>query len=49
MINKIKQIAGISEGAQTTSRSFSEKVYRPERPLGFVSRTDPNFYFYSKR
>ncbi|HSX48401.1 MAG TPA: hypothetical protein VLF41_02785 [Candidatus Nanoarchaeia archaeon] len=25
------------------------KAFRPEPPLGFVPRTDPNFYFLSRR
>jgi hypothetical protein len=24
-------------------------ISHPEQPLGFIPRSDPNFYFYSKR
>jgi hypothetical protein len=50
MLNKIKQIIG-QDGSQQSSRrySYAARTFRPEQPLGFVPRTDPNFYFLSKR
>jgi hypothetical protein len=47
MVNRIKQIIGFGAPAR---RAYSyAHVTRPEPPLGFVSRSDPNFYFLSKR
>lgn len=48
MLHKIKQIIEQVSAVNKPQYVYS-RVYRPEPPLGFVPRTDPNFYFLQKK
>ena len=50
MLNKLKQIVVLA-GVNSAGREvyIPHRTYKPEPPLGFVSRKDPNFYFLQKK
>lgn len=50
MLNKLKQIVELTGFNLSDQLAYSHsRVYKPEPPLGFVPRTDPNFYFLQKK
>ncbi len=48
MIQKIKVGLGL-QAVEAVIYQPRPMVYRPERPINFVRRSDPSFYFLSKR
>jgi hypothetical protein len=48
MITKIKIQLGLLQPVRVRV-SDQERLYRPERPINFVSRRDPSFYFMSSK
>ncbi len=48
MITKIKVSLGL-EPSRIMAYDRRMNIYKPERPINFVRRSDPSFYFLSKR
>jgi hypothetical protein len=48
MIAKLKVSLGL-EPSKIMANDRRMNVYKPERPINFVRRSDPSFYFLSKR
>jgi hypothetical protein len=48
VLNKLKQSIKLGERNQGEPYKMG-KEYQPSPPVGFVPRTDPNFYFLSRR
>jgi hypothetical protein len=49
MIMKLRTVLGLQGSTNQSRVSPRLKVYQPEPPIGFVRRSDPNFYFLGKR
>lgn len=50
MSQQLLEMFRMSRRAPATSpRLRYSSVYQPEPPLGFIKRSDPNFYFLSRR
>ena len=47
----IERFNRLLKGDEAASRrpQPSRNVYQPQPPLGFIRRTDPNFYFLTRR
>lgn len=49
MITKLKTSLGLTAAKAHAMDRSRLGIYTPERPINFVRRSDPNFYFLAKR
>lgn len=49
MMQVINRLRGRDQVQAERPRMISRYVYQPEPPMGFVRRSDPNFYYLQRR